>query len=117
MSIQFHCLYCGNRISAPAEDAATRIYCPECGRAVTVPSRPRQTRSMHPPSRLDDGGHPMLIERTSKQWKALQMVGSVIIPIGFVALCAGSSTFGIILLILGGATSIFGIFGAWWNHA
>jgi hypothetical protein len=55
------------------------------------------------------------IQKTGKGYKAVIGIGSVIMFSGVVSLTA-SIEFGIILILLGGATMTVGSIGAWWAH-
>lgn len=93
------CSECGKEISDKAEA------CPACG-------NPLQAQKIQ---------KPVVIEQTSKNWKAIQLVSGILIVVGLFYLMIGHSEvtlrgIGTILLLLGIAGSIIGKMGAWWNN-
>jgi hypothetical protein len=59
-----------------------------------------------------------LIEKTSKQWKALKLVGFLICFLGGPFSCAVSGSIGVgfVVYAVGLSVVFYGYIGAWWNH-
>lgn len=92
--------------------------CPDCGHQVSNKAQS-----------CVKCGHPLAaqtIEATGKKWKLMQVVGALLIAVGFTALCASAGTtpntgegaVGTTLVLLAGLVLVVsGRFGAWWHHA
>lgn len=57
-----------------------------------------------------------LIERTSKKWKALQLLGLVVLCLGLATAIRMDAVVGLVIIVAGLSVRAFGRFFAWWNH-
>lgn len=60
---------------------------------------------------------PILIEKTSKDIKAMILAGEVMVGFGFITLCAGAGIAGALLMFSGLVISFVGYVQRWWHHA
>jgi hypothetical protein len=108
------CLECSREISDKA------AVCPHCGIPITqavVPYLAHTTIPAQPievTTALDDA---VTTESTGKSWKAVQLVGVVLMVFGFAGCLSGSNPFvGVGLSGVGAVVTILGKLGAWWHH-
>jgi len=91
--------------------------------------RPRATDEVHVHHHHHQAPQmrPVVIEKTAKQWKGLQLFGVLLLVVGLVAARWGpldlptgkQDIFDLLtfaFLILGGLIIVFGTFMAWWHH-
>lgn len=97
------CLECGREVS----DNATT--CPSCAYPLAQKRHGRQLV--------------VVIERTSKQWKGLKLIGVSLIILGLIAFCFGLGGESELPVAVGGLVALAGFgclwsarIGAWWYH-
>lgn len=104
------CLECTKEIS----DKATA--CPHCGNPMQYVPAPMVEHAASSAAHTIEGV--VVTEQTSKPWKTMQMVGVVLMVLGFASCMSGSYPFfaGVTLSGLGAVVTICGRIGAWWGH-
>ncbi|MEZ4279029.1 MAG: hypothetical protein R3F21_05345 [Myxococcota bacterium] len=96
------------------------INCPDCGKEVSSKA-PACVACGSPISA-------QTIQATAKKWKAMQVVGMLLIIFGVAGMCstisdpkaaseASAAGTTALMFIAGMGLTIFGRLGAWWNHA
>jgi hypothetical protein len=104
------CPHCGE------EAADHAFYCPACGRPLrdvkgATPAAPLTSLPFQRHQR-----QPMVIEQTSKQWKAIQAAGASGMILGLLLMLARPSLITVGCCAFAIVVTIFGRLGAWWDH-
>jgi hypothetical protein len=137
--IKCTCPECGYRYKVSDELAGRHLSCPECQTRFKVKGAPRARADQDEDDEEDRTPDKVqTIEKTGKKWKAVQLVGVLMMLIGVIGLvvsCAGvyadpfgegggpSTRMKAIFSVLGGVlascgvvTTIIGRVGGWWYH-
>lgn len=90
------------------------ITCPDCNREVSdrAPACPGCGRPMH-------DSEAVVIEQTSKPFKAWMLVGLAVALFGFISTgfsSGGGASVGVFLMLIGVVTFVIALIAAWWNH-
>lgn len=105
-----NCSECNKEISDKAEA------CPNCGNPIQAVIIEKSQTAPTPP---------VLIEQTSKKWKSVIVVATMIIIIALLMFLNGVlqggfdnplTSWGLFLIFIGFITLMVGKFGAWWSH-
>jgi hypothetical protein len=98
--------------------------CKHCGSLLGPPEAQMYSGPVEPeppPVHYQSPPAPVLIEQTGKQWKAMQLIGCIMVLVGgllVVGACSGSmeTETALRVLIIGAAVATLGRIGAWWYH-
>lgn len=88
------CPYCAEMIMAAAKK------CKHCGEFL---EQKAQTK-------------PQVIEATGKTWKAVELIGALLIPLSLLVWAQASGAQGVPLLMIGCCMYFGAKIGGWWNH-
>lgn len=80
--------------------------CPKCARPIAAPA----TSPESPQQKTQT------IEATAKDWKAIQLLGALILCFSFGAFAVHDTAKGSVLLFSGIVVLVVGMVGAWWHH-
>lgn len=90
------------------------IQCPECKKQISDKAQSCPTCGYSAVATT--------VEQTSKRWKGLQIIGAMLVIIGFPVIFTGFDspgllTFGVVMMLVGLIVVIYARAKAWWYHA
>src|SRR5262249_8002719 len=111
----------------PSPGTAAQRKCPFCAELILSDARKckhcgewldgrQEAPQEPPPDATFVQRRPVVIEKTSKRWKVLMLLGGVGMFIGGVTCCSGNWECGLAAPIVSLLVSVFADIAAWWYH-